>query len=283
LNKEPSNPNSKSARRHDADTHPVLARLPDVSGESPTQQRSSHRAAAGFVDYRFDMPAGAEASESRPRLRVEAPTFKRSPRHESRTRSTGQASRALPDSDPFAFPVTSLVERLAPVARFLTLFLLFTAIGTFVLSITKERPADPKREHAPSAASPAGVQQRLEPATNDPHPTIATPKAFGPLGVAASKNVEVVSKPVEIELPSETSSQDASSEPPPSLAGANGEPLPQVQTTEIPATEELADDATARLTGSIQPHDDSRAEETSKRPAVARLPAIFEPPRNAYQ
>jgi hypothetical protein len=284
VNKEPFNPKSGADPRRDAGTHPVLARLPDVSGQPLIQPRPAG-AAAGFVDYRIDRPAGAEPSSTHSRQRVQPPAFKRSPRTERRSPAYGGASRALPDSNPFAIPSASLVDQLAPVARFLALFLIFTAVGTFVLSTTRERSSGAKPEQTPSAAAPAGVQQILEPTPDAEHPTIATPKVFGPLGANSNKAASERSPARDVAPPVGESDPEPSGERLPALAGANGEPLPQVRTTEIAAPpEELEDSAApARLTGTIRSSDESPTEDVRKPPAVARLPSIFDPPRNAYQ
>jgi hypothetical protein len=286
LKKEPHNPKLGPTRRHDDGAHPVLARLPDVANQPLPQPRAASAAAAGFVDYRFDMPAGAEEVEAPRRLRVQPPAFKRSPHSERRSRPFGGSSRVLPASNPFEFSATSTLDRLAPVARFLTLFLLFTAIGTFVLSTTREHSSEPKHEHAPSAAAPTEVEQRLEPTSTTDHPTIASPKAFGPLGANSSKPADDAGDLLDFATQSETQSTEVRPEGPPSLAGANGEPLPQVQTTEVKAANRApsaAEAGTARFTGSIQAVDAAPSTAPAKPPSVARLPAIFEAPRHAYQ
>jgi hypothetical protein len=285
LNKPPSNPKSKSNRRDEIGVQPELARLPDVTTPPPAQDHTGRAAAAGFVDYRFDMPAGTEEAESRPRLRLQPPAFRRSAPGERRSRPFGVPSRALPESHPFAFPTTSTIERLAPAVRFLTLFLLFTAIGTFVLSTTRNGADQPEQENAPSAAAPAGIEQKLEPTTIEEHPTIATPKAFGPLGANVHEPAEEPATTEEFELPPPTAESTASTERLPSLESADGEPLPKVQTTEMTSAPSEAPEITvpARLTGSIHANEQPRAEKPAKPPAVARLPAIFDAPRHAYQ
>jgi hypothetical protein len=260
---------------------------------------------------------------------MQPPAFKRPARNEHRLRPA-RSSRALPDSNPFAIPATSMIERLAPVARFLTLFLLFTAIGTFVLSTMKDRPSQPPHDHILPPTEVPGVQERLEPTFRDDHPTIATPKVFGPLGASANvdfnKAADETVKGIEIEStatleaaqnpsfpesgegegplsigdtltpqPSFTGSESnlqshsgdptASTERLPTLVGADGGPLPRVQTTELPASsqERANDTASARFTGSIQSNDEPGLESSAKPPAFARrLPAIFEAPRNAH-
>jgi hypothetical protein len=235
------------------------------------------------VDYRFDMPACAEESATHSRQRVQPPVFKRAPRLEHRSRYFSGPSRALPGSNPFAIPAASLINRLAPVVRFLAMFLIFTAVGTFVLSTTRERASEPKREQTPSASAPTGVKQTLEPTSDVEHPTIATPKVFGPLGAHPSDDAFESLPSLEVES-EQTNKPETEAERLPSLAGANGEPLPQVRTTEMTAASEPEHTAgPARLTGDIQPSVDAPTEDARKPPAVARLPSIFEAPRNAYQ
>lgn len=280
MNTEPTKPNSKPFGRHDGGAHPVLARLPNVGDEPLAQQR----AAAGFVDYRFDMPVGAEDAEPRPRLRVQQPAYQRPPRREFRSRAASGPSRALPGSNPFAIPSTSMIDRLAPMVRFLTLFLLFTAIGTILLSTRRERSNRPEDIRPPSAAAPASVEQKLEPTTENVHPTIATPKAFGPLGANAETAADESSRLVDHDPPTAPVQPTTSAERSLSLAGANGQPLPKVQTTELAAVSQGPATAseTARFTGNIHANDDTQPD--APKPAVARrLPTIFDAPPNAYQ
>jgi hypothetical protein len=119
-----------------------------------------------------------------------------------------------------------MLDRIAPAVRFLTLFLLFTAIGTFVLSTRRDRQTRPSHEQPPSAAAPANVEQKLEPTTENVHPTIATPKAFGPLGTNAEREADESSPLADFELTTAPANPTASTQSPPSLAGANGKPLP---------------------------------------------------------
>src|SRR5687768_9851203 len=113
LNKNPSNSKKSGWSRRDAERSlAVLARLPDIADLPAGKPRSDRAAAAGFVDYRFDMPAGTElAGEPRPattetRQGATPHMYQQRPRSEFRSRPFG-ASRALPDSDPFALPTTS--------------------------------------------------------------------------------------------------------------------------------------------------------------------------------
>jgi hypothetical protein len=283
LNRQPFNPKSKPARRQDAAAHPVLAQLPDVVDEPAAQRDSSRADAAGFVDYRFDMPGGVDEVEPQRRLRVRAPAFRQPPRNEHRPRPLAASLQALPESNPFEFPVASMLDRLAPVASFLTLFLLFTAIGTFVLSTTREAHVTPKHAITPASPSSVPLQQKLEPAMNIDHPTIASPKAIGPLGSSPPSTDVEGAKVTDTRKPKSAVSPRGENQL--SLSANNGEPLPKVQTTEPAATpEELADDSSAaRFTGTIEAVEEAPAARSSKPPEVARLPAIFEAPRHAYQ
>jgi hypothetical protein len=271
LKKDSSHSKSGTTRRN-GDAHPVLARLPDVSGEPPVKPRSARVAAAGFVDYRFDMPAGAQVSAepsaaadaSRGHQRTQPHAFKRSPRSDYRPRSFGSGSRLLPDSNPFAIPSASMADRLAPFARFLVMFILFTAAGTFFMSGQRDgAPREPSRPRSGSASSPAPTKQTLEPAPAMDHPSMATPTSFGPLGAntSSANRVEVTKLETDPVTLLEAS-------PTPLLVGANGDPLPRVQTTEPqPIVREVS--------GNFFPANDA-----ARPPAVARLPGvIFESPR----
>jgi hypothetical protein len=255
----------------------VLARLPDVSGQPPIDPRSA-RAAAGFVDYRFDLPAGSEASidhgrADAPRKTTQPHMFQRSSLAEQRSRPFGSRSRVLPDSNPFSIPAISLLDRLAPVGRFLVLFVLFTAVGTFLLSSRREEASsEPGRPRPRSASSPSGVRQSLEPALpRTEHPSIATPSAFGPLGSNAKSTTHDPPSTVEV-----MESVEVPQTPAPRLARVDGDLLPQVQTTDWDGAHIGGEDAPARLSRATQPEDPNRP------PAMARLPGTIEAPRNTY-
>lgn len=121
---------------------------------------------------------------------------------------------------------------------------------------------------------------------------MATPSALGPLGTN-SKSAINISK-IEIGTASELADVDRESEVEPTksieepqttallLARANGEPLPQVQTTEPSAPVNGVEDDPARSIEPARLSNEIRPMNSSRRPAVARLPDIFEAPRNAY-
>jgi hypothetical protein len=231
----------------------VLARLPDVSQHAPTTERSTRAAAAGFVDYRIDPPAGCKDEPASARRTSEPHAFQRSQRSTHRMR-TARQSPILPQSDPFSNPI-SLQERLAPVVRFLMLFLLFTAVGTTTLTISgrsrqqADKMSRPEIHPAPPAA--AASHQRLEPADKSNEPPIDPLSATGPAGgdvKQAAPLVRLLPKPHFTPARVE-----------PQLAAANGNPLPQVQTTEPPQ-------AVANLPGHIHEapsrqahHDDDQS------------------------
>ncbi len=265
----------------------MLARLPDVSGQPPAKSRSARAAAAGFVDYRFDLPNGV--GDDPARSDAQPHVFQRPPRSEYRTRPFGGSSRALPDSNPFSIPATTLLDKLAPLGQFLLLFALFTAAGTFLISGRRaQSTGEPTRPRNGAATAPA-MRQSLEPAPNVDHPTIATPTAFGPLGVttkpatygvmetAIANPQSAIRDPqsaIEISPPVEFT-------PAPTLARADGEPLPQVQTTE--PREDGGGDAPARWEAATSSSGVEHAQESARPPAVATLPGIiFEAPRQAY-
>jgi hypothetical protein len=197
--------------------------------------------------------------------------YQQRPRSEFRRKSFA-ASRVLPDSDPFALPTTSLTERLVPVAQFLTLFLLFTAVGTFLLSNQRDTSKDNSQQmQSPEPGAPASKSPSLEPAPKAAYPAVPAPTAFGPIG-SRPDSASTVSSPFE----------DLSSLPklmPPTLARDIGAPLPQVQCAE-PIYE--LETATAATTATADAALDISAPATAKPPAVARLPEIFPPPRQAY-
>jgi hypothetical protein len=303
LRKEPSKPKPSITRRRDIGAHPVLARIPDVSERPPAKQRESRAAAAGFVDYRFDMPLGVHEGASSGHHDTRPHMLRRSGAND-RPWSYGAASRVLPDSDPFAIPAATLLDRFAPVARFVTVFILVTAIGTFVLSTRRDDSCtDPKQSQPASATAPTGIHQSLEPAPSDDHPTIASPSAFGPLGANSNASTIDVARltPVDAkaEVQSETAKETAGDGGPfefdpfpsieatqtaatPTLARANGEPLPKLQTTEpVDVTPVLGDENAPQHAPKLT--DTPQSRETSRPPAMARLPGIiFEAPRNAY-
>jgi hypothetical protein len=267
LNTGSSNPAQYSARRGDA-RHPVLARLPDVSDQLSSASRSTRAAEAGFVNYRFDGPAQIGADSARRSQARQPHVFQRS-QTDYRMRSLRDPSRILPDSDLFALPTTSVVDRLAPAVRFLTLFALFTAIGTTYLMNSGNDSKATKPERRPHSFAPATTATRHSSETAEvDQPPASAPTAIGPLG-AHRESITEADLTAGEENPAITS---APAMPMPTLALANGAPLPQVQTSDaadagvvseavrLPAPE--GPPAIARLPGYIlesssrQPHHD---------------------------
>jgi hypothetical protein len=201
-----------------------LARLPDVPDQLP-EPRSARATAAGFADYRFDPPAGVEDNPAHKRQAAKPHVFHRSPRSDYRR---PRQSPILPDSDPFLIPSTSLEDRLAPVARFLMLFLLFTVVGTTTMMLSGRRQKTPESNPPrPRSAQPATAasHQRLEPAPSTEEPPIDPLTAVGPLGGEPKAAVAVIRPLPKLE--------DAATSAVLQLATANGGSLPQVQTSEL--------------------------------------------------
>jgi hypothetical protein len=168
-------------------------------------------------------------------------------------------SRIQPDTDPFSIPTTSLYDRLAPAAQFLTLFALFTAAGTaFLMSSGFAKQSHEATQSPTPCATPATttVRQILEPVTDEIEQATTAPSASGPLGSKAAANVEDVfagidGRPaVDTDKPSTTST-----------AAAASEPLPRVQTSEPQAAEIATKPA--------------ETDDSAPPPAIARLPGII--------
>ncbi|MEX2307122.1 MAG: hypothetical protein WD738_05995 [Pirellulales bacterium] len=76
-----------------------------------------------------------------------------------------------------------MADRLAPVARFLLLFALFTVVGTTILTRGPwQKPPNDSVEPATAAAQHSLESQTLQTPTNGIEPPAATPTAAGPLG-----------------------------------------------------------------------------------------------------
>jgi hypothetical protein len=192
----------------------------------------------------------------------------------------------LPDSDPFSIPSATLADRLAPVARFVTVFLLATSIGTFVMSTRRNAPPNEPVEAPPAAATaPEVIRRTLEPAPAIDHPTIASPTALGPLG-AKTKPVPPASSPTDDGWPEAPSVSPTSVDPfsqfdtPPSptLSGTGGQPLPRVKTSERVASKPTVEGAS----NSMPWPDVTKPQDSGRPPAMARLPGVIEAPRNAH-
>jgi hypothetical protein len=237
---------------------PVLARLPEI-GEpnAATARRSESAVAATRPGYRFDPPQSTErkqttstdAGSDRPSaiyqskaVMPHAPLaavppqphlFSRSRRSDCKAPAAPRKSAVLPESNPFAIPSPRLMDALAPAVRFLTLVILFAVAGTWFQMIHRRESAYQK----PAEPVKTAAQQPIQQPTGEIKPANANPTAAGPLGDA----------------PAPTSNQPVAA---PELIGANGRPLPRVQTTDLPQirTEDApaSPPTMARLRGDVE-------------------------------
>jgi hypothetical protein len=169
-------------------------------------------------------------------------------------------SRIQPDTDPFSIPTTSLYDRLAPAAQFLTLFALFTAAGTaFLMSGGFAKQShEATQSPIPRATPPtATVRQILEPVSDEIEQSTTAPSASGPLGSKAAAKVEDVFAGID-DLPAADADKSSTTS---TAAQAAGDPLPRVQTTEPQAAEIAAKPA--------------ETDDPVPPPAIARLPGII--------
>jgi hypothetical protein len=182
-----------------------------------------------------------------------------------------RSSKVLPRSNPFAIPSSSLDDALAPLARFVMLFVLFTIAGTTILLAGKGNRSKPVT--TPPAATTTGPL--LEPTTiiEPVRPAIEKPAAAstatGPAGDTATRSrdetftlpafPDVFATPAEASAGAEesngarvTSDRAAEDSSPAATAlefltsplTGTGRALPQVQTSEPPK-------AVAHLSGQI--------------------------------
>jgi hypothetical protein len=101
--------------------------------------------------------------------------------------ATLRRSQILPRSDPFAIPSSSLDDALAPLARFMMMFVLFTIAGTTILVASKGNHSQP--EISPAAAATTGPMleptttiEPVQPAVEQP---VAASTATSPIGEAS--------------------------------------------------------------------------------------------------
>ncbi len=236
---------------------PVLARLPDVSAEVELQ-RTTKKLAAGGVDYRFDPPQaadrqapGAEAERypQSPTLKSElifSPhasrthqphVFERSRPAERRMRTPRHASPVLPASNPFAIPRTRLIDTLSPLIRFVTLFALFTAAGTWA-QVTGLFGTPARR---PAEAPTTTAQEPVNPAAKTADRAGSPPSSAGPARTTPESNTRVGRvrdnddyAKLRGDIVPDTISASELGVGSPILFGAAGNALPRVQTTELP-------------------------------------------------
>jgi hypothetical protein len=264
--------------------------LPDVSGQTQAEPPQSMRLVAHpSTSYRLDAPTVADTprrSNATP-LEPERQTkftpiiSERSPARPQphlhhRTWRVDQAvpaprrnSAALPSSNPFAIPSASLDDTLAPIARFVMLFVLFTIAGTAILLAGKNRTKPQPAASAAAAKAPVLEPTTvIEPVRTVVEQPIAATTASGPSGDAPAaerdRSTELLPPFPDVLAPSaeteneQTASEQVSSGP----AGSNAKPatsasefltspltgsgraLPQIQTSEPPTS-------VARLPGYI--------------------------------
>jgi hypothetical protein len=262
----------------------VLARLPNVSVQTPADPPQSLRLATrSSTAYRLDPPNIADtprlshdpSTAHEPQTKFtpiisEGSSAPPQPHLHQRTWRVDQAapasrrnSAALPSSNPFAIPSTSLDDTLAPIARFVMLFVLFTIAGTAILLAGKNRskplPTTPATAAAAPVLEPTTV---IEPVRTVVEQLIASTTASGPSSgaPAAQRDREteslppfpdVLAPPADVSTHREQAAgEQVSSDP----AGSNGKPatsatefltspltgagraLPQIRTSEPPTS-----------------------------------------------
>jgi hypothetical protein len=135
--------------------------------------------------------------------------------------------------------------------RFLTLFALFTAAGTW-LQMVKFRGEPPTILAEPLTTS---AQDPATPATKTAERPVA-PTSAGPLSTTPIPNIRAG----QARQNHDFAKLDSNPVPAPALAGADGGTLPRVQTSEVP-------NAGAEI--------DPASEEETRSPEVARLPGFI--------
>jgi hypothetical protein len=170
-------------------------------------------------------------------------------------------SAALPSSNPFAIPSASLDDTLAPIARFVMLFVLFTIAGTAILLAGKNRskplPATPATAAATPVLEPTTVIEPVRPVVEHPIASATGPSSDAP-NAQRDRETEslplfpdVLAPPSDVSTRSEQAAGEQFSSGP---AGSNGKPatsatefltspltgagraLPQVRTSEPPTS-----------------------------------------------
>ncbi len=209
MNSAPVSPTPRRRAYSTAGDCPLLARLPEIPDHRTAEPRPSTRLLATTnTQYRVDTPSidnpisqsldsdsqyERQASAARP-LSDELSNRVPQPHVLQRTWRVDQASPAarkrtqiLPRSNPFAIPSSSLDDALAPLARFVMMFVLFTIAGTTILVAGKANHSEP--EINPSAAATTGpllepttTIEPVQPAVERP---VAASTATGPIGEAS--------------------------------------------------------------------------------------------------
>jgi hypothetical protein len=262
---------------------PLLARLPEIPDHRTTDPRPSTRLlATTTTQYRVDTPSidnrtsrsldsdsqyerqasATHPLSDEPSNRVPQPhVLQRTWRVDQASPAPRNRSQILPRSNPFAIPSSSLDDALAPLARFVMMFVLFTIAGTTILVAGKAN--HPKPEISPAAAAtigpllePTTTIEPVQPAVGQP---VAASTASGPIGEATvqprDETGSLPAFPDMFEAPSDaslggeetsgkqiTSDQTVEESSPAATAlefltsplTGTGRVLPQVQTSEPP-------------------------------------------------
>jgi hypothetical protein len=280
----PASPSPGRRAQSGAGDWPVLARLPDVCSQTQAEpQQFTQLATRASTTYRLDVPATAETERRNHDLSIdperqakfttiisEGSPARPQPHLHHRTWRVDQAapgsrrhSDALPTSNPFAIPSASLDEALAPIARFVMLFVLVTIAGTAILLAGKNRskpePASPSATAGAPVLEPTTVIETVRtvieqpiasttatgpsndaPATGrdrasdslPPFPDVLAPAADVSTQTEGTANEHVSSDPAASDAKPATSASEFLTSP---LTGT-GRPLPQVRTSEPPTS-----------------------------------------------
>lgn len=248
---------------------PVLARLPDVA--EPITRRPMPQGAPGAIEYRFDPPQVSDSAEREANSALSTsrgPTPGVRPPHAlERVRPLSQRglprreSPILPKSNPFAIPRPRLVDSLAPLVRFMTMVILFTAAGIWFQKMgshkaTPEQPIDlPTTAAQPLVAPTKNAEVHLAPAPTATFPLDSTPQTRARVGRADGNDTAKIETPT---TPVTLNNRPAPN--PPHFLVRSGDQLPRVQTVE-PASDSVGSDPARPKSGET--------------PSVAQLPGYF--------
>ncbi len=270
-------PNTGSNRRTATlGAAPVLAQLPDVSGELPVA-KAAQRTAPQHAGYRFDPPQVTdrrlrESQRNPSQFRtlkselVYAPrtarplqphVFDRARAAQRQKPAFRRESPILPRTNTFAIPRRGLFDVLAPALQFAMLVAVFAAAGTWLqLNIFRDRDAleGAKATLEHSSTTSAKTVNRPVSAPTAVGPVGTTPEAGTRVGRVREKD-DFATLRGDILPATSTTAETAGDSP--ALIGPG---LPQVQAIESPTV----------ATGNGLPHNDP-AERTAE---VARVPGF---------
>jgi hypothetical protein len=181
-----------------------LARLPDVTAEAELQ-RTAPKSPSGNIGYRFDPPQASRQSsnvsgESPARsatLRSELVYVPRGRRmhqphvfgrERASLRQPRRESPILPRSNPFENPRRPLLDSIAPMLRFITLVVLFTAVGIWIQMIGRANDTSPVKELQPPTTT---VDERVPPAAKTAERPAGATTSSGPVGTTPEMNMRL--------------------------------------------------------------------------------------------